>query len=206
MSKLIIGLTGGIGSGKTTIGKLFEEFDICCIDADQVSRDLVEPHSFAYQQIVTHFSDKILQTDKTIDRLQLRQIIFNNPQERLWLNNLLHPLIQENMLAQAKASQSIYTLFIVPLLLESKWSNLVDRVLVIDIPEEIQRIRTMQRDNSSEDSFNKIKSTQLSREERLDAADDVINNHGTILELKKQVTQLDQYYRQLAGTNEKTSV
>lgn len=206
MSKLIIGLTGGIGSGKTTIGKLFEAHNICCIDADRVSRDLVKPDSIAYQKIVEHFSHNILNKDQSINRRKLRHVIFSKPDERLWLNNLLHPLIQENMLTQAKASQSIYTLFIVPLLLESQWDNLVDRVLVVDVPEELQKIRTMQRDNSSEESFNKIKSTQLSREQRLQAADDVIHNDGTILELKKQVKQLDQYYHQLAGTNEKTSI
>ena len=205
MSKLRIGLTGGIGSGKTTVAQLFEKQCIVCIDADIIARDIVTPNTPAYQKIVEHFSPTILLPDQTIDRGQLREIVFNQKQERLWLNNLLHPLIQESMLSQAKASQSVYTLLIVPLLIESHWNKLVDRTLVIDVTETTQKERASERDHSCIKNIEKIIATQISRKKRLDAADDIITNDGTIIELEKQVISLDNYYRQLAGEDEKTS-
>tara|TARA_B100001094_G_scaffold333457_1_gene412828 strand:- start:17003 stop:17605 length:603 start_codon:yes stop_codon:yes gene_type:complete len=198
MSSFFISLTGGIGSGKTTVTRLFEKYHIHCIDTDDIAREVVQPGTEALQKIVQHFSSDVLSDDGSLNRKELRKLIFNQEQERLWINNLLHPLIKVELLRQAKNAPSIYTILVVPLLIESGWHNLASRTLVIDVSEAIQKQRAMARDHACADDIEKIIKTQVTRSERLKHADDVIHNNGTILELEEQVVSLDKQYRLMA--------
>ena len=127
MAKLLIGLTGGIGSGKSTIATLFENLGVTCIDSDIIARDVVAPGTLALQHIVDKYSDAVLLHNGQLNRAYLREIIFNQPEERIWLNALLHPLIQAQMLQQANSATSAYVILMIPLLIESHWQHLVDR-------------------------------------------------------------------------------
>jgi dephospho-CoA kinase len=198
MTKTLIGMTGGIGCGKSTVSHLFEKRGILCIDADSVARQVVELGSDALQQLAQRYTDIILQPDGTLNRAKLRQIIFDDEAERLWVNQLLHPLIRQEVLAQASQSNSLYTIIVMPLLFESGWRDLFQRILVIDITEQQQQHRASSRDGRPESEIKKIITTQVSRAFRLANADDVIDNTGTILELEKQVRQFDQQYRLMA--------
>lgn len=195
---ILIGMTGGIGCGKSTVAHLFEQQGILCIDADCVARDVVEPGSYALQQIVQRYTEVVMQSDGTLNRAKLRQIIFDNEEQRLWVNQLLHPLILQEVLARASQSNSVYTMIVMPLLFESGWRDMFQRILVIDITEAQQQQRAALRDARSEAEIKKIMTTQVSRAFRLQHADDIIDNTGTILELEKQVMQLDKQYRLMA--------
>ncbi|MCC5826217.1 MAG: dephospho-CoA kinase [Alkalimonas sp.] len=196
---MVIGLTGGIGSGKTTVANGFAALGIELVDADQVARELVEPGSAALQQIVAHFGEELLQSDGQLDRAALRARVFSQPAEKNWLNQLLHPLIRQEMQRQLAGAHSPYVLFVAPLLLENKLQDRIDRLLVVDIPQQLQMQRTLQRDGGSEQQIAAIMAAQVSRAERLAAADDVIDNSAEPEQLTSRIAQLHQYYMQLAN-------
>lgn len=197
MTKLIIGLTGGIGSGKSTVGTLFNALGITVIDADQLTRQLVEPGKPAYHSIVKKFGYSILKSDKTIDRAKLRHLIYQDADTKKWIESLLHPLVRKLMSTQAATSKSPYTILMIPLLLESEPNPLIDRILVVDCDEKIQIDRVKSRDHFSEEEVKRILACQVSRTDRLKKADDIIINLTDLTSLKDQITKLHSFYLSL---------
>jgi dephospho-CoA kinase len=198
-NKVVIGLTGGIGSGKTTVANFFADLGIDIIDADIAARKVVEPESNALVQISQHFGLQFIKADGTLNRPLLRSQIFSNDIDKLWLNNLLHPLIRQTMLNEIEQSQSPYCLLVAPLLIENNLQSLVERILVIDICEEEQIKRAVLRDPSSKEEIIRIISSQIPRKERLKHADDIIDNTKSDLSIiKESVIKLDQKYQKLA--------
>ncbi|KJG57757.1 dephospho-CoA kinase [Photobacterium kishitanii] len=195
---VVIGLTGGIGSGKTTVANLFSDYGIDLIDADIIAREVVAIGSIGLARITEKFGDSILLMDGNLDRSQLRAAIFSDPHLKNWLNQLLHPLIREKMLADIDRARSPYCLLIVPLMVENNLQTMTDRLLVVDVDQQTQIMRTQQRDNVSLEQIKSILSAQASRQQRLDAADDIICNNGDNQALLTQVAQLHQYYLALA--------
>lgn len=197
-NKFVVGVTGGIGSGKSAVCQRFEQLGITCIDADRVAREVVEPHSFALLKIQQHFGQNIILADGKLDRTQLRAIIFNQPDEKRWLESLLHPIINTETQHQIESATSNYVIYTSPLLFETKQYKTVDRVLVIDVPVELQISRTEERDNINTELVKSILSSQASRSDRLTIADDVIVNDKSIDDLYLQVDQLHKLYLDLA--------
>lgn len=196
---LVIGLTGGIGSGKTTVANLFADtYGIDIIDADIVAREVVEPNTFGLNAIVEKCGKEILLEDGTLNRAKLRNAIFSKPELKAWLNNLLHPLIREKMQQDINQSQSPYCLLVVPLMVENNLQTMTHRLLVVDVDEQVQIERTQQRDNVSIEQIKNILASQASREQRLDAADDVITNNGDNKALVSQVEQLHLQYLKMS--------
>lgn len=195
---LVIGLTGGIGSGKSTVTEQFQQLGIEVVDADIIARQVVEPGQPALAEIQAHFGPTIIGSDGTLDRAQLRSIVFADPGERQWLESLLHPVIRQEILAQLQNSQSDYTLLVAPLLLETGLDQHTDQVIAVDIPRELQLSRALGRDGTSEAQIGAIIDSQISRQERLDRADYVIDNSGDLDQLKQQVAKLDTLLRKLA--------
>lgn len=198
MSRLIIGLTGGIASGKTTVANLFAQYNVDIVDADVVAREVVAPNTPALAKICRHFGDAVLQSDGSLNREKLRELVFSSDPHKEWLNALLHPLIREQMSQQLKDATSPYCLFVAPLLIENNLQSMVDIVLVVDSEEQAQLERTISRDNSSEQQVRAIMSSQVGRNKRLKAADDVIKNTGTINRLTNDVKKLHHKYQRLA--------
>lgn len=195
MSDYIVGLTGGIGSGKTTVANIFADLDVAIIDADIIARDVLAQGTPALAAIVKHFGSQYILDDGQLNRALLRQTIFSNEDDKLWLNNLLHPLIREQLVLQTKAATSPYCLLVAPLLVENNLLKLVDRVLVVDVSEATQIARTIQRDNNDETQVQAIINSQVSRKERIELADDIINNENCSLALlQKSVLALHQKY------------
>ena len=190
----IVALSGGIASGKSTIANLFAQLGVPIIDADVIARQVVEIGTDAYKLIIKHFSQEILLPNNEIDRSQLRDIIFNNDHERLWLNNLLHPIIQEQTQIQIAKQTAAYVIWVVPLLVENNLHNFADRVLMVDTPEQLQLERLIQRDNIDESLAKKMISSQISSQKRLTYADDIIVNNGDLTSLTAQVNKLHQQY------------
>lgn len=195
MSHFIIGLTGGIGSGKTTVANIFAQLGIDIIDADIIARDVVAKGSPALRSISEHFGANYIQEDGLLNRALLRQKIFNNDDDKCWLNNLLHPLIRERIVSQVKASSSPYCILVAPLLIENNLTTLVNRVLVIDVKESTQLARSTQRDRNSTAQIQAIINSQVSRQVRQEHADDLLNNDDcSIASLNEAVAQLHQNY------------
>lgn len=198
----IVGLTGGIGSGKSTVANLFAELGVPVIDADVVARDVVKQGSPLLQQIADHFGEQVLMATGELNRRQLREIVFNNPKEKQWLNQLLHPAIQQEMEKQLMAQRYPYVIWVVPLLIENNLTALCQRVLVVDVQPETQRMRASLRDNAEPALIDKIMQSQVSREQRLLVADDVIDNDATLANnldlLKQRVVELHHHYLSLA--------
>ncbi|WP_019027191.1 dephospho-CoA kinase [Colwellia piezophila] len=195
MSKLVIGLTGGIGSGKTTVTDYFQELGIEVIDADIIAREVVALGSPALTAISQHFGADYIQQDGQLNRSLLRNRIFANEPDKLWLNELLHPLIRSSLLSQTKKATSPYCILVAPLLIENNLQHLVNRVLVIDVSESTQTKRTMQRDNNSIAQVKAILASQTTRANRLNHADDIITNDDVSLAcIKEAVTSLDKKY------------
>lgn len=199
MSNFVVGLTGGIGSGKTTVANLFAELGITLVDADIVSREVVAKDSEGLAKIVEHFGETILLDNGELNRAALRQRIFSNTADREWLNALLHPLIRAEMLSQLEKADSPYAILVVPLLFENGLDSLVNCTLVVDISPELQTKRTIERDAVSAEQVQNIINSQASRAEKLSKADDVIDNQGTISVLKGKVAVLHNKYLTLAG-------
>ncbi|MWN32659.1 MULTISPECIES: dephospho-CoA kinase [unclassified Gilliamella] len=190
----VVALSGGIASGKSTIANLFNKLGVPIIDADIIARQVVQVGSDAFNQIVQHFSQEILLANGELDRSQLREIIFNNDHERLWLNHLLHPIIQQETQKQITMQKSTYVIWVVPLLVENNLHTLADRVLIIDTPVSLQLARLVKRDNISESLAKKMILSQVSLQKRLSYADDIIVNEGDFASLTTQVDQLHQQY------------
>ncbi len=187
---LVVGITGGIGSGKSAVTRRLEQHGITVVDADVVARIVVEPGKPALTQIAEHFGADILQADGTLDRAALRARVFQDEAERRWLERLTHPLIGQEIVDQISASRSPYTVLSSPLLLDTSQKALVECVVVVDVPEEVQIARTAQRDNNDEAQVKRIMAAQLSRESRLALADIVIDNSGSLEDLELQVDEL----------------
>lgn len=197
--RMIVGLTGGIGSGKSTVAQCFRELGVTVLDSDQITRQMVEPNSEALKEIVQRFGEKILNNDKTLNRTLLRNIIFESAEERQWLENLLHPSVKEHILEYAKKTpKGQYLLVEIPLLFEANFQDAVDRILVVDCPENFQIERVSLRDAIPKGSVDNILNTQVSRSERLAKANDVIDNAGEKESLKKKAETLHLYYLELS--------
>jgi len=195
---LIIGLTGGIGSGKSAVSKLFSELGVPVIDTDLISRQVVEPGQPALQQICQAFGDEILSASGELDRTKLKNIVFATPAKRKHLEAILHPIIKNEMLHQASLLDTAYCIFAIPLLIEANQTDLVDRILVIDAPDELRRQRIKQRDQLQDQQINEIFAAQLSRQTRLDHADDIIINDSDLDQLRTQVIDLNHRYTKMA--------
>ena len=194
---LIIGLTGGIGSGKSVASSKFKSLGITVVDADVASRTVVEPGKPALKEIEDHFSSGIITTEGKLDRNKLREIIATDPEERKWLESVLHPKIGEQITKEISESTSVYTLFVAPLLLETNSQERCARVVVVDVPKEVQILRTAKRDKVSPNQVEQMVAAQMEREKRLEKADDVLLNSGTIEDLEKQVEELHKKYMQM---------
>ncbi len=183
----ILGLTGGIGCGKSAASDRLKQKGITIVDADTIARQVVEPDTEALQAIAHHFGATILTDSGALNREKLREIIFNHPHEKQWLEALLHPIIRSELLKQLKQSNSTYTVLSAPLLLENNLDELTDSVLVIDCDEELQINRVAQRDNSNMEQVKNIMGQQISREQRLKRANTVIANNGSLEQLYNKI-------------------
>lgn len=174
----VIGLTGGIGSGKSTVARMFGALGVHWVDADDVARQVVEPGTQALNAIADHFGEDILQDNGGLDRAALRQKVFEDPEQRRWLEGLLHPTIREELIRQlSPENYSLpYVMLVSPLLLETDQHQLVERVVVVDVPEETQIDRTMARDGNSREQVERILAAQMPRTARREKADEIINN------------------------------
>lgn len=196
---LRIGLTGGIASGKSLVADCFAALGIPIIDTDRVARDVTEPGQPALREISDRFGDAVIRPDGRLDRRRLRRLIFADAADRAALEAIVHPRIRRETLARADLAGGPYQVFVVPLLLESGFAQLVDRVLVIDCPVDVQRTRLLERDAEDPEQIDRILAAQVSREERLAAADDVIDNSGTIEATREQVATLHARYLSIAA-------
>ncbi len=199
----VLGLTGGIGSGKSAVAACFKEHGIKVVDADIAARKVVEPGMPALQAIAEHFGDQVIQADGTMDRAVLRSIVFNDEQQRHWLEQLLHPVIGEWIAAELASATSPYAILESPLLLETEQRKSTQRALVVDVSKELQIERATARDNNSREQIEAIIAAQLPREERIARADDVIDNSGSLEDLQKAVEILHQQYLDIATTFDK---
>ena len=197
-----VALTGGIGSGKSTIARAFAALGVPIIDADVIAREVVEPGSAALQRIAERHGNSILTEQGALNRARLREIIFQSPDEKTWLNNLLHPLINARTQQLKALTTAPYVLWVVPLLVENGLQRQADRVLVVDVDEATQLMRTIQRDGIDRQQAQNILSAQATRSARLAVADDVINNSGPPDEALPQVAALHQRYLALAATQQ----
>lgn len=195
----MLGLTGGIGSGKSAAAEAFAQLGIETIDADHAARWVVEPGRPALAQIVDRFGRAMLLDDGQLNRAALREQIFAEPEQRQWLEAVLHPLIRAEIVQFLNAAQSPYTILVSPLLIESGQYKMVERVLVVDVPSELQMARALQRDQVSEQQLRAIMQAQLSRDERLKHADDVLCNAADKAALEREVLRLHHYYLTLKG-------
>ncbi|MEX2367688.1 MAG: dephospho-CoA kinase [Pseudohongiellaceae bacterium] len=196
MHRYIVGLTGGIASGKSTVADIFASHGIEIIDADVIARELVARGTASLGKITEYFGADILTDSGELDRNRLKNIIFNDSEAKLWLEGLLHPLIRQEIDKKIRSARSDYVILVVPLLLESGQYEFVNRVLVVDAPEELQITRTMQRDGISRDAARKIIGAQMPGTKRLALADDIIQNHQSLAKLKQEVSKLHEFYRQ----------
>lgn len=195
----IVGLTGGIGSGKSTVASEFARFDIQIVDADVIARQVVASGSAALHTIVNHFGTSALQADGSLNRCWLRDVIFSQPKEKDWLNALLHPIIYQQTRLQLAQTTSPYVLWVAPLLLENGWQHEVNRILVVDVPVATQIARTMQRDSVSRSQIKQILASQMGRSKRRSFSDDIINNTDSLAAMQVQVRKLHYRYLDLAA-------
>lgn len=201
-ARFSVGLTGGIGSGKTTVANMLEARGAAVIDTDQIAHRLTAPGGAAIPAIHAQFGEAFLTADGAMDRAKVREYVFAEPAAKTHLEAILHPLIRIETERAATDAQGTYLVFVVPLLVESgTWKHRVSRVLVVDCPEQLQIMRVMSRSGLSESQVRAIMASQVSRSDRLAAADDVIFNDGTPLSLEQQVDRLHAFYATLAHAN-----
>jgi len=195
-----VGLTGGIGSGKTTVADLFAARGASVIDTDHIAHQLTVAGGPAIAAILARFGDRFLTPDGALDRARMREYVFADPAAKVSLEAILHPLIRVETERAAAQAGGAYLLFVVPLLVESgSWRERVSRVLVVDCPEQLQVERVMQRSALSDAQVRAIMATQVRREQRLAAADDVVVNDGEPAALVPQVDRLHALYSRLAA-------
>ena len=199
----VLGLTGGIGSGKSAVAACFKQYGIKVVDADIAARKVVEPGMPALQAIAEHFGEQVLQADGTMDRAALRSIVFDDEQQRHWLEQLLHPAIGKWIAAELASASSAYAILESPLLLETEQRKSTQRALVVDVSKELQIERATARDDNSREQIEAIIAAQLPREERLARADDVIDNSGSLEDLQKAIEILHQQYLDIAASFDK---
>jgi dephospho-CoA kinase len=195
-----VGLTGGIASGKTTVSNLFADLGVPIVDTDVISRKLLDPSEPAYHQVTAHFGAAILTPDARIDRARLREMVFSDPRQKSWLEKMLHPLIYQGCHnAMLKHAAAVYVLVVVPLLFETNFQSLVDRILVVDCSAEQQVARLMKRDGIDEILAGKMLAQQMSNAQRLSRAHDIIENDSDTADLVTQVNSLHQSYLKRAA-------
>ena len=194
---LRIGLTGGIASGKSTVARMFAELGVEVIDTDEIAHQLVAPGSPALAAVIEAFGRTILTEDGALDRPQMRRIVFADSDKRRRLETILHPLIRQAALAKAAASDAVYVILVVPLLFETGFDQLVNSTLAIDCPEILQIERLVDRDNVSKEEAQAMIASQLNRQERRAAADDVIDSSGTLATIHSRVFELHEQYLDL---------
>ena len=192
----VIGLTGGIGSGKSTVARMFGALGVHWVDADDVARQVVEPGTQALRAIADHFGESILQGNGELDRAALRQKVFEDPEQRRWLEGLLHPIIRQELIRQLSPEDYNlpYVILVSPLLLETNQHELVERIVVVDVPEEIQIERTMTRDGNSREQVERILAAQMPRAARREKADAIINNAQPLERVEASVHALHQRF------------
>jgi dephospho-CoA kinase len=196
---LKVGLTGGIASGKTTVSTRFSRLGVPIIDTDIISRELVEPGKPALQQIADQLGGEFIAVDGSLDRPALRRHIFSHPEARAILEDILHPAIRREVERRlAETADAPYAIVVIPLLVENRLQDMVDRTLLVDAPEELQVERVCRRDNITPKEAEKILLAQATRNERLKAADDLIDNRGDFSDLDNQVKALHDHYLSLA--------
>lgn len=195
----VLGLTGGIGSGKSAAAARFAELGMHTVDADQAARWVVEPGRPALAEIVERYGPSILQADGSLDRAALRKVIFADPQQRQWVEALLHPLIAREIADSLASATSPYAVFVSPLMVESGQYRLAQRLLVIDVPEPLQIERTLARDGTSLAQVQAILKAQATREKRLSLADDVLLNDRDLAWLRSEIDRLHHFYLTLPG-------
>jgi dephospho-CoA kinase len=201
MSELVIGLTGGLASGKTTVSDQFARLGIDVVDADVIAREVVARGSLGLMAIFEEFGEGILTSTLELDRQKLRRVVFTDNKKKEWLNALLHPLIRTQMALQTNNAKSPYCILSVPLLIENKLNKMVDRTLVVDIDAATQLKRAMARDSSEQVIIENIIASQATRSERLAVADDIISNTRDRDWLNAQVTDLHQIYLNILNKN-----
>lgn len=192
---LTIGLTGGIGSGKSSVSHIFADLGVQVIDTDELSRELVQRGSAVLDKITKYFGNEILSPTGELDRKKLRQIIFSDSDKKQWLEQLLHPAIRQAVLTELKQHKGGYVVIVVPLLLESTNYDFINRVLVVDCSEDLQLKRATARDQSKHEEIKKIINSQMPRAQRLALADDIIENETDLESLKQQVLKLHEKYK-----------
>lgn len=190
MGKYIVGVTGGIGAGKSAVTDLFIELGITVVDADIVAREVVEPGTPTLEAISKEFGNAMLLQDGGLNRAKMRELVFKDEQAKQKLNAIIHPAIRQEMLAQLEQAQSPYAILAAPLLIENNLQQFVDSVLVVDVPERLQIERASTRDDVSEEQIKAIMQSQCSREQRLKSANYVIDNAGKLDELIDKVNDL----------------
>lgn len=207
---LKVGITGGIGSGKTTVSNIFNDLGIEVIDSDVIAHQLIEKDQDVLREAVNTFGDSVLDNTGAIDRKKLARIIFSNKEKKQQLESILHPRIRQEVLRRAQGNDTSddiskngrYIIIVVPLLLETDFHTLVDRILVVTADEEIRIERVKQRDNRTLNDIRSIIDNQLKEETRLNAADDIIENNSDIKNLSAQIERLDKKYANLAAAIE----
>ena len=195
---LLIALTGGIASDKSAVAELFAKLDVPVFDTDQIARDVVKPGMPALGQLVAEFGAEILDAQGGLDRARMRERVFSDPAQRRKLEAITHPAIREELARRSRAAGGDYQIHVIPLLVEVGRAAAYDRVLVVDCPAEAQLARLVARDGTSRQQAEEILAAQVSREERLNAAHDVIENTGTLADLRGFVATLHQNYTLLA--------
>ncbi len=198
---LVIGLTGGIASGKSTVANWLAAFGVPVIDADVLSRELVFPGKPAFEEVIAAFGEQIVNDAGHLDRPKLRTLVFTHPEKRRQLEAILHPRVWREMRRRIRALSAPYCVISIPLLVESGQQHLVDRVLVVDTPSALQIARTTARDGSDQETIHGILNAQASRADRRAAAHDLIENSGDLAELRAQVMMLHVRYLELARAN-----
>lgn len=202
---LIIGLTGGIGSGKSTVARYFAELGAPVIDADEVARELASPGSEALREIAAHFGPEVINADGSLHRARLRALIFNDAAQRHALEHILHPRIYAEIRRRIEKLSAPYCVAVIPLLLETGQSGFVHRVLVVDSTPGAQRSRVQTRDGLSSEEITAIMASQATRGARLAAADDFISNDGSLADLRQQTEALHHRYLRLANEVQKAA-
>ncbi|MCV6626497.1 MAG: dephospho-CoA kinase [Cellvibrionaceae bacterium] len=194
MADFIVGLTGGIGSGKTAVSDRFAKLGIAVIDADIAARVVVAPGRPALVEIAARFGDKVLLQDGSLNRARLREIVFAEPSERLWLESVTHPRIRDEIIDGLSRAESPYAILVSPLLMETDQHQLCQRVLLVDVPENVQLERASARDGVSREQIEAIMAAQTSRDARRAKADDIIVNDRDLAWLDSEVARLHQLY------------